>query len=47
MTAEDWGLANGIHIPKGNDFKCLVECRLNVERKIFFGFLLKEWLISF
>jgi len=46
FIAEDWGLADGIHIPKEKDSKRLDQFRpislLNVEGKIFFGVIAKR-----
>ena len=46
FIAENWGLANGIHIPKEKDSKEIDQFRpislLNVEGKIFFGVIAKR-----
>ena len=48
LIAEDWGLADGIYIPKEKNSKHLEEFRpismLNIEGKIFFGVIAKRMM---
>ena len=48
MIAENWGLADGIHVPKEKDSRKIDHFRpislLNVEGKIFFSFIAKRMM---